>query len=65
MGDRLLAVVRHPLVDGLEPSTRTSVADAVRLVALGEERREALATQAAALEAAQRGMVSAQDEQRA
>ena len=64
-GDRLVAVVRHPGVVALEPAIRDDVAAAVRLVLLGEERRAALDEQAVALTAAQRRMVTAQDQQRA
>ena len=62
--DRVMAVVRHPSVATLDDTTRESVVAAVRLVARGEARREALAAQVSALEAIQRRMVSAQDEQR-
>ena len=65
IGDRLLAVVRHPAVVTLEPAARDDVAAAVRLVLLGEERRAALDEQAVALKEAQRRMVTAQDQQRA
>jgi signal transduction histidine kinase len=65
VGDRLVAVVRHPAVVTLDAAARDDVAAAVRLVILGEERRAALDAQAVALEEAQRRMVTAQDEQRA
>ena len=65
VGDRLLAVVRHPGVVALEPAVRDDVAAAVRLVLLADERRAALDEQAVALKAAQRRMVTAQDQQRA
>ena len=54
-----------PAVVALEPAARDDVAAAVRLVLLGEERRAALDEQAVALTAAQRRMVTAQDQQRA
>jgi len=61
---RLTAVVRHPVVSSLDTATREQVAAAVRLVVLAEERRAALDAQVRDLEAAQRRMVSAHDEQR-
>ena len=65
VGDRLVAVVRHPVVVSLDAEAREDVAAAVRLVIVGEERRAVLAAQTVALEAAQRRMVTAQDKQRA
>ena len=65
LGDRTAAVVRHPVLGTLDAAVRVEVAAAVRLVVLGEERRSALEAQVVALEAAQRRMVAAQDEQRA
>ena len=62
---RLVAVVRHPVLGTLDGAVRDNVAAAVRLVALSEARRVALDVQALAIEAAQRRIVTAQDEQRA
>ncbi|HEX5919887.1 MAG TPA: hypothetical protein VFY76_18655 [Nocardioides sp.] len=65
LGDRAGAVVRHPSAAALEPAARDSVAAAVRLVILADERRSLLDAQTTALEEAQRRLVAAQDEQRA
>ena len=64
VGDRVVAVVRHPLLGALDAAPRESVADAVGLVVLGEERRAVVDAQALTLRAAQRRTVTAQDEQR-
>ena len=65
VGDRLVAVVRHPAVIALDAAARDSVAAAVRLVLLAQERRTFLDAQTTALKEAQRRMMAAQDEQRA
>ncbi len=62
---RVVAVVRHPVLGRLDVAARDNVAAAVGLVALGEDRRTVLNVQALAIEAAQRRIVGAQDEQRA
>jgi signal transduction histidine kinase len=62
--DRVVAAVRHPVVGTLDAAPRASVAAAVALVVLGEERRAVVDAQALALRAAQRRLVTAQDEQR-
>jgi signal transduction histidine kinase len=65
VGERLVAVVRHPAVVALDATARDDVAAAVRLVILGEERRAVLDAQVVALEEARLRTVTAQDEQRA
>jgi signal transduction histidine kinase len=65
VGGRLVAVVRHPAVIALDAPVRDSVAAAVRLVLLAEDRRALLDAQTTALNEAQRRLVTAQDEQRA
>ena len=57
--------VEHPVLDSLGDATREGVRTAVRLVAQSDERRRALDDQIDELRAAQRRMISAQDEQRA
>lgn len=65
VGDRVVAVVRHPAVNALDAAARDSVAGAVRLVLLAEERHALLDAQTTALKDAQRRLVAAQDQQRA
>ena len=65
VGGSVVAVVRHPAVITLDPAAQDSVAAAVRLVLLAEERRLVLDAQTIALKDAQRRLVAAQDEQRA